>query len=358
MRRRFLDTCAVAALLSALGVVAASSIPLRAQAPSGTTATALSAKPYSPPRTPWGDPDISGTWSSDDLRNVPVQRPVELGNRAQLTDDEYAKRVADHGEARTRELNRVGAFRNDIGTRTFRQTSLVVEPPDGRLPITPEAQREVERRQQQRSNPPSSWTDRSLYDRCITRGIFGSVLPVIYGNGNFIFQAPGVVSITYEMVHDTRIIPLDGRPHIGGGIRQYMGDARGRFEGDTLVVETTNFLGNTTGIGGNGGGPPTSDVLHVIERFTRVATDILNYEVAITDPKTFTKPVKLLLPLTTQPGYQVLPYECHEGNHALHNILSAARAEDKAVEEAVAKGLPRPKPSSWLGGVNPAAPDQ
>ena len=188
--------------------------------------------------------------------------------------------------------------------------------------------------------------------------MFGSVLPVIYGNGNFIFQAPGVVSITYEMVHDTRIIPLDGRPHIGSGIKQYMGDARGHFEGDTLVVETTNFLGSTTGVGGNGGGPPTSDVLHVVERFTRVAPDTLNYEVSITDPKTFTKPVKLLLPLTTQPGYQVLPYECHEGNHALHNILSAARAEDRAVEEAVKKGLPRPKPSTWLGGVAPGAPDQ
>jgi hypothetical protein len=332
----------------AIGVAAALSV-LQAQAPST----------YSAPKTPWGDPDISGTWSSDDLRSVPLQRPAELGTRAQLSDEEYAKRLAENNQARTRELNRVGAFRNDVGTRTFRQTSLVVEPADGRLPpLTPETQREVQRRQRQRSNPPSSWTDRSLYDRCITRGVFGSVLPVIYGNGNFIFQAPGVVSITYEMVHDTRIIPLDGRPHIGNGIRQYMGDARGRFEGETLVVETTNFMGNTTGVGGNGGGPPTSDGLQVVERFTRVAADTLNYEVSITDPKTFTKPVKLLLPLTTQPGYQVLPYECHEGNHALHNILSAARAEDRAVEEAVRKGLPRPKPSTWQGGVAPGAPDQ
>jgi hypothetical protein len=314
---------------------------------------------YSTPRTPWGDPDISGTWSSDDLRSVPLQRPTQFGTRTELSDEEFAKRRAENGETRTRELNRVGAFRNDVGTRTFRHTSLVVEPADGRLPpLTPEAQREVGRRQQQRSNPPGSWTDRSLYDRCITRGVFGSVLPVIYGNGNFIFQAPGVVSITYEMVHDTRIIPLDGRPHVGSGIRQYMGDARGRFEGDTLVVETTNFIGNTTGVGGNGGGPPTSDVLHVIERFTRVAPDMLNYEVSISDPKTFSKPVKLFLPLTTQPGYQVLPYECHEGNHALFNILSAARAEDRAVEEAIKKGLPRPKPSTWQGGLAPGAPDQ
>jgi hypothetical protein len=349
----------IGALVSVTGLVAALSLPARAQAPARTASTAAPVKAYATPKTPWGDPDISGTWSSDDLRNVPVQRPAEFGNRRELSDEEYAKRSAANEQARTRELNRVGAFRNDVGTRTFRQTSLVVDPPDGRFPpLTADAQREVERRQQQRSNPPNSWTDRSLYDRCITRGVFGSVLPVIYGNGNFIFQAPGVVSITYEMVHDTRIIPLDGRPHIGSAIRQYMGDARGRFEGDTLVVETTNFIGNTTGVGGNGGGPPTSEVLHVIERFTRVAPDVLNYEVSITDPKTFTRPVKLLLPLTTQPGYQVLPYECHEGNMALQNILSAARAEDRAVEEAIKKGLPRPKPSTWLGGVAPVAPDQ
>ena len=163
----------IGALVSAIGVVAALSIPARAQAPAKASSSAAPAKPYTTPKTPWGDPDISGTWSSDDLRNTPVQRPVELGNRSQLSDDEYAKRLADADQARTRELNRVGAFRNDVGTRTFRQTSLVIEPADGRLPITADAQKEVDRRQQQRSNPPNSWTDRSLYDRCITRGVFG-----------------------------------------------------------------------------------------------------------------------------------------------------------------------------------------
>ncbi len=131
----------ISALVSAIGVVAALSIPARAQAPSKAVSTGAPAKPFATPKTPWGDPDISGTWSSDDLRNVPVQRPAELGNQAQLSDDEYAKRLAANDEARTRELNRVGAFRNDVGTRTFRQTSLVVEPADGRLPITAEAQR-------------------------------------------------------------------------------------------------------------------------------------------------------------------------------------------------------------------------
>ena len=148
------------------------------------------------------------------------------------------------------------------GSRTFRQTSRVIEPADGRIPpITPEAQRRVAMRQAQRSNAPSSWEDRSLYDRCITRGIMGSTLPVIYGNGNQIFQTPNSVVINYEMVHDTRVIPLDGRPHVGSKIRTYLGDARGQWEGNTLVVETTNFLDNKTGIGGNGGGAPTSEML-------------------------------------------------------------------------------------------------
>ena len=173
---------------------------------------------------------------------------------SELSDAEFAKRVDANNQTRTRELNRVGAFRNDVGTRTFRQTSLVVEPADGRIPpMTPEAQARgaAVAASELRAG---SWLDRSFYDRCITRGVLGSIMPVIYGNGNMIFQAPGYVTITYEMVHDTRIIPLDGRPHVGKNIRQYLGDARGHWEGNTLVVETTNFLGNTTGVGGNGGG--------------------------------------------------------------------------------------------------------
>jgi hypothetical protein len=157
------------------------------------------------------------------------------------------------------------------------------------------------------------------------------------------------------MVHDTRIIPLDGRPHVGKTIRQYLGDARGHWEGNTLVVETTNFLGNTTGVGGNGGGTGTSEMLRLTERFTRVAPDILNYEATIDDPKTYTRPWKLLLPLTANPGYQVLPYECHEGNLAIRNILSAARSEEKATEQALKNGQKPPPPSVWAGNFAPGA---
>jgi hypothetical protein len=288
---------------------------------------------------------------------MPMQRPQQFAGRAELSDREFADRQSANKDTRTRELNRVGAFRNDVGTRTFRMTSLVVEPADGRIPpLTPEAAARTTAVAATRRSAPRSWEDRSFYDRCITRGVLGSVLPVIYGNGNMIFQAPGYVSITYEMVHDTRIIPLDGRPHVGKRVRQYLGDARGHWEGSTLVVETTNFLGNTTGAGGNGGGTATSDALRLVERFTRVDANTLNYEATIDDPKTYTRPWKILLPLTTQPGYQVLPYECHEGNMALRNILSAARSEEKAREEALKKGLPPPRPSVWQGNFNAAAP--
>jgi hypothetical protein len=233
----------------------------------------------------------------------------------------------------------------------------VVDPADGKIPpMTPAARSRGAVVAFIRQSAPTTWLDRSFYDRCITRGVLGSVLPVIYGNGNQIVQAPGYVSITYEMVHDTRLIPLDGRPHIGQAIRQYLGDARGHWEGNTLVVETTNFLGGTTGVGANGGATATSDRLRLIERMTRTATDTLTYEATIDDPETYTRPWTISLPLTTQPGYHVLPYECHEGNFALSDILSAARAEDRARAEAEAKGQTPPAPSVWQGGLAAAPP--
>jgi hypothetical protein len=361
MRTRWTSSGSLASAIGLALAVTAQTFAAAAQAPApnskAAATTKSSTKTWSPPRTPWGDPDVEGTWSSDDLRGVPTQRPEEFAGRSELSDEEFAKRAATNQDTRTRELNRVGAFRNDVGTRTFRQASLVVEPSDGRIPpLTPDAQQRTAQVAATRRSAPGSWTDRSFYDRCITRGVLGSVLPVIYGNGNMIFQAPGYVSITYEMVHDTRIIPLDGRSHVGKNIRQYLGDARGHWEGQTLVVETTNFIGNTTGIGGNGGGTATSEALRLTERFTRAAADVLDYEATIDDPKTFTRPWKLLLPLTTQPGYQVLPYECHEGNLALRNILSAARSEEKATEDALKNGVKPPTPSIWQGNFVPAAP--
>jgi len=220
--------------------------------------------------------------------------------------------------------------------RPCKQTSLIVDPPNGRTPdLTPEAQARVVPRGAGNNNnaQPASWEDFSFYIRCISRGVAGSILPVIYGNGSQIIQAPGYVTILQEMVHEARVIPLGGRPHAGSGTRSYMGDSRGRWEGNTLVVETTNFLGGKTGIGLNGGGTPTSDALKLVERFTRIDPNTINYEMTIDDPKTYTKPWKVGFPITQEPGYQNFEYACHEGNNAMFNSLSGARALEKAAAE-------------------------
>jgi hypothetical protein len=293
-------------------------------------------------RTPWGHPDLQGTWSSDDVRGIPLQRPEELGTRAELTDEEFAERQRGNDEQVSRLREGGSVFLAERGVRSFRQTSLVVDPADGRIPaLTPEGQQRADAQNLRRRGRPSSWEDRSLYDRCLTRGVVGSILPVIYGNGLEIHQTPNDVVIRYEMIHETRIIPLDGRPPVDDAIKMYMGDARGRFEGETLVVETTNLVGRT-GIGLNGNGPPSTPSMRLVERFTRVADDRVDYSVTVTDPEIYTAPFTIAFPITPQPDYKVLPYECHEGNRALANILSAARAEDRAIAEARAKGLPEP----------------
>jgi hypothetical protein len=293
-------------------------------------------------RTPWGHPNLEGTWSSDDVRGIPLQRDEKFGTRAELTDEEFAERQQgnDSQVARLREGGT--AFLAERGVRSFRQTSLVVDPPNGRIPALTEAgQKRTDETQARRRSRPSSWEDRSLYDRCLTRGPIGSILPVIYGNGLEIHQTPNDVVIRYEMIHETRIVPLEAKPRLGEAIKMYMGDARGRFEGETLVIETQNLIGRTA-IGNNGNGPPLTPSARLVERFTRVADDRIDYSVTVTDPETYTAPFTIAFPITPQPDYQVLPYECHEGNLALRNILSAARAEDRAIAEARAKGLPEP----------------
>jgi hypothetical protein len=171
-------------------------------------------------------------------------------------------------------------------------------------------------------------TDLGPYDRCISRGVLGSTFPVIYNNGNQILQMPGYVVIRYEMIHETRVIPLDGRPHISPAIRSYMGDPRGHWEGDTLVVHTSNFNGRT-GAQANGNLLMTSDALELVERFTRTGPDTIQYEVTVTDPRTWTRPWGVAFPLRRDPGYKIFEYACHEGNHAMTNILSASRAEER-----------------------------
>jgi hypothetical protein len=301
------------------------------------------AKAYTQPKTPWGDPDLQGTWTSDDCINTPMQRPANLGEKLYLTDEELTQReaaIARQAENDKQQFIAANAQANvnppghwgERARRPCRQTSLVINPPDGRTPdLTPEAQARVIPRGA--GNNAASWEDFSFYIRCISRGVAGSILPVIYGNGTQILQGPGYVLLLQEMVHEARVIPLDNRPHAGSNVRSYMGDSRGRWEGNTLVVETTNFLGGKTGIGLNGGGTPTSDALKLTERFTRVDPNTINYEMTIDDPKIYTKPWKVGFPISQELGYQNFEYACHEGNNAMFNSLSGARAAEKAAEK-------------------------
>ena len=317
------------------------------------TAIAVAAqKPYTAPRTPWGHPDLQGTWTTDDARSVPLQRAPEFGDRRSLTDQEYADRKRRDDETRGDVRLAAGTFVGEVGTRTHRQTSLVIEPGNGRVPArTPAADQRMAAINKS-VNPllPLTWEDRSLFERCISRGPLAS-LPTLYGNGLRIVQAPGVVAISHEMIHETRIIPIDGRLP-GASFHSYMGYSTGRWDGDVLVIETSGFT-NKTALAGT----RHTEKLRVVERLTRTADDTITYEATVTDPDTWTAPWKVSVPLTTQPGYEVYPYDCHEGNNALRNMLSAARAEEKVIEEYVKKGLPPPplaRPND--GEILPADP--
>ena len=334
------------AILTGLSLVAA---PVVAQTERSSAPATGRPKPspalWASPKTPWGDPDLEGVWTSDSALTIPLERPAQFAGRSELSEAEYQQRVERDARTRRAAENAIGSFRADTAwlNKSFRQTSLIVEPVDGKIPrVTSQAEARRAPRDEGTfgDGPFDRPEDFTLYDRCITRGIVGSVLPVIYGNGNRILQTPNQVVITYEMVHDTRVIPLDGRPHIGQSIRQYLRDSRGHWEGNTLVVETTN-LTDKTSIGSNGNGLRHSAEMKLTERFTRTDRDVLRYEVTIDDPQTYTRPWKILLPLTSPAGFYLLPYECHEGNHAVSNALSAERAEDKALEDDAKRGIVR-----------------
>jgi len=363
-------------LLTLLAVVATHTVsgqePLK---PPPLVVTAFGGKPvtYKAPRTPWGDPDLQGAWSSDDMEGVPMAAgggrgggrgapaggaAAGAGQATPLYLDEQAiaakqKQVTETSTDRD-ELS-VSTFRWDYARRAFPQTRLIVDPPDGRLPaVTPEAQKRLMPRGTFGAGPLDTPEDFSLYERCITRGIAGSILRVIYGNGNRIVQAPGVVAFSYEMVNDTRLIYTDGRPHIGQKILQYLGDSRARWEGEELVVETTN-LTNLTAVGVNGNGVRHSEKMKITERFRRVADDIIQYQATFDDPDTYASPFTVSFPLTPLSGGVLLPYECHSGNTALEMALSAERAEDKAMAEAAAKGIKRQR-RGVQEGADAAAP--
>jgi hypothetical protein len=346
MRRRVLASLGAAATMA---LVVMASLPVSGQnsaAPPLVITAYNGGAPisYTVPKTPWGDPDLQGVWSSDDA-TMPMSRPQNFGDRLYLNDDEFAAREKQIKTGINNAENAVGSFRGDFARRAFRQTSLIVDPPDGRTPaFTPEAEkRRAPRDQGTFGNGPFNWTeDFTLYDRCVTRGIVGSVMRVIYGNGNRIVQAPGMVAISYEMIHDSRVFYTDGRPHVGQAIRQYLGDSRARWEGDELVVETTN-LTDKTSIGPNGNGLRHSDKMKITERFKRVADQILQYQITVDDPVTYARPFTLSLPLTPLDGGVLLPYDCHEGNYAIRQSLGAERAEDDKVTADLKRGIIRPR---------------
>ena len=341
----------IAALSTALGIVAlgVSGSTLVSGQSRGTppplvvTAFAGKAVEYKAPRTPWGDPDLQGVWSSDDMENIPMGRPAQFKD-LYLDDAQFAARQAQVNRgAQQRDTSADSTFRFDYARRAFRQTSLIVDPPDGRLPaLKPAAQGRIMPRGTYGPGPLNSWEDFSLYERCITRGIAGSILRVIYGNGNRIVQAPGVVAFSTEMLPDTRIFYTDGRTHVRPSIIQYLGDPRAHWEGEDLVVETTN-LTDKTAIGVNGNGVRHSKEMVITERFRRVADNMIQYQATFDDPVTYERPFTVSFPLTPLDGGVLLPYDCHPGNTAISMSLSAERAEDRRLAEDLAKGIVRPR---------------
>jgi hypothetical protein len=292
------------------------------------------------PRTPWGDPDLQGTWTAEAELSVPFERPAQYGERQLLTDQEFAARLAqtekqvqsDNSEfdIETADRSNAGAVGSATSPpphwlergKTSRRTSIVIDPPDGRVPpLVPAAQkRGLGLRGTFAGSTFNGPEDLSLWERCITRGMPSAIFPTVYNANVRLVQGPGVVAITYEMIHDTRVIPIDTRVHVGAGVRGYFGDSRGHWEGDTLVVDVTNISdkGNYRG---------SRENLHLTERWSRVGQN-LRYEVTADDPQTWTKPWTAAVEMAPQPD-GMFEYACHEGNNSMRNILSAARAAEK-----------------------------
>jgi hypothetical protein len=327
------------------------SLPVVAgQAPSGTATTkpartAPPAKTWTAQRTPWGDPDLQGVWN--DATSTPLQRPGGVGDQQILRDDEVAGFQDDLAYNLTRD-RRDGGPEVDVN-RAYNEhwmdarrlkitadhrTSLIIDPPDGRIPptvpLTPEKQKARAARAAAvarfNAGLPDNHQEMSLPVRCIIRTDSPPYLPTIYNNDFHIFQSPGYIVIAPEMIHSARIIPLDGRPHLAPALKQWLGDTRGRFEGQTLVIETTNFRTDEGVIFGDAN-PAT---YRITERFRRVAADTISYEFTVEDPMTWTRPWTASIPWTKiDPAEQMYEYACHEDNYDIVHLLSGARIREK-----------------------------
>ncbi|HEX4096834.1 MAG TPA: hypothetical protein VHX64_08900 [Caulobacteraceae bacterium] len=317
---------------------------------------------YKPARTSWGDPDISGMWPVDSIGGLALQRSPAMGNRVWLTDAEYAvvsKRMEASREAPAKETKagKLGMGNWVEMTGAGRRTSMLIDPANGRLPeLTPEGKRltAIGRSSWIRGQTFDWVTDFDSWDRCITRGFPASMLPFRYNNGVQIMQAPNYVVINLEMIHDARIIPLDGRPAMAG-TTNWMGESRGHWEGDTLVVETDHIRSgaaplNMATIGAPFGNTiPMSPQAHVTERFTPVGPNTLTYEMTYSDPVIWTAPFTLRVDWTRNPKYKFYEYACHEGDVQVRNYIHANRAQrakDKALAQAKASAQPASTPAA------------
>ena len=308
INRSRIPACATAAVLC--GLLAA---PAAAQEPSE----------FDPPRTPWGHPDLQGIWTSNGVMGVPVEQPKEVLTAEDVARQERNEALRNQQEP-DRDVNIV--WDEPEAPRTIQRPSLVIDPPNGRIPITAEMQQAVDD-----WGPThygigiTSWTDLDLWDRCITKGFPTVMAPMGYNNAYEIMQTPDYVLIRYEIIHDMRIIPLDGRAPLHENIQQYWGDSRGRWEGNTLVVEVTNFSDKTFGtqqpLGSYRGG---GSGMRVVERFTLTDENTIDYRATLEDPRAFTAPWTLGIPLIRDNSYVIYEYACHEGNYGLEHILSAA----------------------------------
>jgi hypothetical protein len=332
-------------------IVSVAAVQIAAQT---STSANTPARNYTAPRTADGQPDLQGIWSYATI--TPLERPKELAGKEVLTEQEAAefeKRTLavrdndrrDEDPGRTRSVNGApttadvarayNQFWWDYGTKVIgtKRTSLIVDPPDGRLPaLSGIASRRQQDRGEAGERTAAGPEDRSLGERCI---IFvprsgPPMTPSAYNNNFQLVQTKDSVAILNEQAHDVRIIPLDGRPHLPADIRQWRGDGRGHFEGNTLVVETTNYRDDTNFLG-------SGQRMHLIERFTRVAPDELNYEFTVTDPESFARPFTVQIPMPRTQG-EIYEYACHEGNYGMFNLLSGARASEKAAADAAKKG--------------------
>jgi hypothetical protein len=296
---------------------------------------AAGAQRWTHPRMPWGDPDLEGVWTSDNNFSIPLERPAAVANKEFLEGKEFEDALASRAKliAAVADGGVVGAgpshWYENLAAKS-RRSSIIIDPSNGRLPaLTAEARARAaaEAAARKGRGPADSWVDRSLWDRCVTVGLPAVMFPTGYNNNVQILQAPGYVTITHEMMHDTRVIPLDGRRHVSSKIRQYMGDSRAHWEGTTLVVDVTNFQPHdTTTIHPLSGIRLAREGAHLTERYTRTGADAIRYEVTIDDPRTFERPWTAVLDLA--PQKDMYEYACHEGNRGLENILRAARLEE------------------------------